>query len=116
MKTLRDTIDGMMSDDWKERLVAEIEQCDLRMYGLEKHMKKIGEDSPEYSLLQEQYNTMGKYLSILIARATTFDIKYNLPSFENRIEETRIPDAFKSDSRDAIWLLILFYLMSGGKD
>lgn len=26
MKTLRDTIDGMMSDDWKERLVAEIEQ------------------------------------------------------------------------------------------
>lgn len=116
MKTLRDTIDGMMSDDWKERLVAEIEQCDLRMYGLEKHLKKIGEDSPEYSLLQEQYDAMGKYLSILIARATTFDIKYNLPSFENRIEETRIPDAFKSDSRDMLWLFILLYLMGGGND
>lgn len=112
MKSLRDTIDGMMSDDWKERLVAEIEQCDLRMYGLEKHMKKIGEDSPEYSLLQEQYDTMGKYLSILIARATTFGIKYNLPSFENRIEETRIPDAFKSDSRDDLMFLVLFYLLT----
>lgn len=116
MKTLRDSIAGMMSDDWKERLVAEIEQCDLRMYGLEKHLKKIGEDSPEYSLLQEQYDTMGKYLSILIARATTFDIKYNLPSFENRIEETRIPDAFKSDSRDMLLLFILMYLMGGGND
>lgn len=112
MKTLRDTIDGMMSDDWKERLVAEIEQCDLRMYGLEKHLKKIGEDSPEYSLLQEQYDAMGKYLSILVARATTFDIRYNLPSFENRIEETRIPDVFKSDSRDDLMFLVLFYLLT----
>lgn len=86
------------------------------MYGLEKHLKKIGEDSPEYSLLQEQYDAMGKYLSILIARATTFDIKYNLPSFENRIEETRIPDAFKYDSRDMLWLFILMYLMGGGND
>lgn len=112
MKTLRDTIDGMISDDWKERLVSEIEQCDIRLYDLERHMDKIGKESPEYSLLEAQSNAMGEYLKTITARATSFGVEYHLPSLEKRFEAMGGPSPFTSDSRDAIWVLILFYLLT----
>lgn len=86
MKTLKETIPGMMSNDWKERLVAEIEQCDIRLYNLRQHMQKIGKDSPEYSLLEAQENAMNGYLTILTTRAEAFLIDYKLPSKEEAMK------------------------------
>lgn len=80
MKELKDTIDDMLSSDWKKRLVAEIEQADIRRYKLVEHMTKIGEDSPEYSLLMSQLGHMTEYINDLTARAVAFDIKFELPS------------------------------------
>ena len=118
MKTLEETVIGMLSDDWKERLIAEIEQCDIRMYHLGKHLVAIGEDSPEYSLLEEQYNAMDKYLSLLVARATVFDVHYTLPSVKDlEAKETAIPNLFpiNRSNRELLWMFILFYLMMEGE-
>lgn len=116
MKTLNETVPGMLSDDWKERLISEIEQCDIRLYNLERHMDKIGKDSPEYSLLEAQSNAMGEYLKTITARATSFGIEYYLPSMMERFKEAsqnkRLADFPKVDG--ALWVFILLWLMSSG--
>lgn len=117
MKTLKDTIDGMLSDDWKVRLVAELEQLDIRIFHLEKHIQKLGEDSPEISLLQVQLDSMKKYRDALMARATVFDIEFKLPSIPERAKEDccccrlMVPD----DSIDPISALIIGYMLGGSK-
>lgn len=116
MKTLNDTIPSMLSKDWKERLVAEIEQLDIRLYNLECHMEKIGEDSPEYSLLKAQRDSMTEYLKTLTARATTFEISYTLPSIQERMKKIPMPAQFdfsKCSNIDPMFLLfMMFYLCS----
>ena len=107
MKTLKDTIPGMLSSDWKERLVSEIEQLDIRLYNLEKHMESIGEDSPEYSLLDAQAKCMTEYLRTLTARANAFQVEYKLPSIEERVKTFH----FEDNTLDPMfWLFVLFYL------
>lgn len=113
MKTLSDTIDGMLSDDWKERLVSEIEQCDIRLYNLERHMDKIGKDSPEYSLLEAQRDAMSEYLKTITARAISFGIEYHLPSLEKRFEEWN--KSINSNQNNMMfYTFILLWLMIGG--
>lgn len=113
MKTLKETIPGMLSKDPSERLVAEIEQVDIRLYNLERHMEKIGEDSPEYSLLQEQMTHMTEYLRTLTARATAFGIDYTLPSLSERMKNM-LP--FPPDVDPMFWLFVLFYLSMRKED
>lgn len=111
MKTLKDTVDGMLSDDWKERLVAEIEQADIRMYQLAEHMREIGEDSPEYSLLQAQLDHQSQYTNDLIARATTFGIEYKLPTMEE-LEKTLVTNTgAKNDAFFYTFMLLMILLM-----
>lgn len=110
MKELKDTVNGMLSSDWKERLVAEIEQADIRRYKLAEHMTKIGEDSPEYSLLMSQLGHMNDYISDLTARAVAFDIKFELPSIKAIVESGIKND----DTSDCMFLalLLMFLMMS----
>lgn len=82
MKTLKDTVEGMLSKDWKTRLVAEIEQCDLRLMGIHKRMLAIGTDDPEYPVLNSQSIHMIDYLNDLLARAACYGIEFSLPSGE----------------------------------
>lgn len=74
---LQDTVKGMLSDDFKERLQAEIDQVRIRISKLELVMDSINwkrdenlEESKkeEYGLLQIQYNAMITYLSVLNVR------------------------------------------------
>lgn len=117
MITLKDTVSKMLSSDWKERLVSEIEQCDIRLYNLEKHMVKIGEESPEYSLLEAQAKSMREYLKTLTARAASFDVKYSLPSLDERTKDIQCLFSNENISdRDFLWMFILLYLMSSGGD
>lgn len=110
MKTLKDTVSNMLSDDWKERLIAEIEQLDIRIYQLEKYMKEIGENHPEYPFLKEQNKYMAKYMGSLIARASLAKIDYKFPSVEERLKSP-------SDNvplSDELWTCLLFYLCYSG--
>ena len=111
MKELKDTVEGMLSNDWKKRLVAEIEQADIRRYKLAEHMTKIGEDSPEYSLLMSQLGHMNDYISDLTARAVTFDIKFDLPSTKE-VVKSGIENGDTSNCM--LWAFLIMFMMAGG--
>ena len=121
MKSLKDTVEGMLSTNWKERLVAEIEQCDIRIYNLSRHLEKIGEDSPEYSLLTAQLEHQTAYLNDLMARANTFDIDFELPSAEearkkfNSILDGKDQESFEGFTDPLFWAIV-FYMMATDKD
>lgn len=117
MKTLKETIPGMISTDWRERLVAEIEQCDIRLFQLEQHMQKIGNDSPEYSLLEAQMKAMNEYLKTLTTRASVFEVEYKLPSIGERMktccccEFNQSSDPYDS----ALYTFLICYMLGGSK-
>lgn len=119
MKTLQETVPGMLSSDWKERLVAEIEQLDIRLHNLEHHMGKIGEDSPEYSLLEAQRDAMTEYLKALTARASAFEVSYTLPSLSERMKNIPTPAQFdfsKCGNLDPMfWLALMFFMSSSNR-
>lgn len=130
MKTLKDTVEGMLSKDWKTRLVAEIEQCDLRLMGISKRMLEIGTDDPEYPVLNSQSIHMIDYLNDLLARATCYGIEFSLPSGEafHEIGKSKMCES-SSDSDDEMidprckaslnddWakLFLLLYLFGGNE-
>lgn len=116
MKTLKETIPGMLSKDWKDRLVAEIEQCDIRLFQLEQHMQKIGKDSPEYSLLEAQMKAMNEYLKTLTTRASVFEVEYKLPSIEERMKSHCCEFKPFSDPYDtALYTFLIGYMLGGSK-
>lgn len=76
---LKDTVDGMLSDDYRERFVAEFLQAKIRYKKLKKFCNKIeaaqmkGTEEPKHDcpleLLREQQKHMGQYLYTLEVRA-----------------------------------------------
>lgn len=119
MKTLKETVPGMLSKDWKVRLVAEIEQCDIRIFQLEQHLQKIGKDSPECSLLEAQLQAMNEYLKTLTTRASVFEVDYKLPSLSERMKNIPTPAQFdfsKCSNLDPMfWLLLMFFMSSSNR-
>lgn len=88
MKELRDTIQGMTSDDYKQRFIAEYEQTKIRYEKLKELNTKIEahkrspytiepkHDCP-YDVLREQQAAMGQYLHTLELRAVLENIELN---------------------------------------
>lgn len=85
---LKDTVDGMLNGDYKERFVAEYHQLRTRMAKLNAFIAKIktakekGEPEPRHDcplwVLEAQADAMAKYKSILEARAKEYeDIELN---------------------------------------
>lgn len=74
-KQLKDTIELMQSEDFKERFKAEYLQLKIRMEGLSNMLKKYKEGTlpfkPKcsYEILYEQLVHMNNYLNILKERA-----------------------------------------------
>lgn len=79
--TLRDTVDMMNSEDYKERFKAEYYQLSLRLKGLSNMLTKYKEGTLNfkpicsYELLAEQAYHMREYLKILEERARLEDIE-----------------------------------------
>lgn len=117
MKTLKETIPGMLSKDWKIRLVAEIEQCDIRIFQLDQHLQKIGKDSPEYSLLEAQMKAMNEYLKTLTTRASAFEVDYKLPSIEERMKTCCCCEFNPSSDpyNAAFYTFLIGYMLGGSK-
>ena len=73
--TLFDTIEGMVSDDYKERFKAEFNQLTIRARKLKDTIEKYEKGELSYKatcdidILREQLELMNKYRSILIYRA-----------------------------------------------
>lgn len=74
MKTLKDTIDLMLSDSWDDRLRAEIYQCQIRKNKLKDVLDKMPKDDPSYEMLESQYIHMIDYLVDLQSRAAAFGV------------------------------------------
>lgn len=79
---LRDTIDNMISDDFRERLIAEYQQLSIRKNKLGNYLWAIKEgkapaiEQKVYTNLWEQFRTMRKYKRLLEEKARL--IKLNL--------------------------------------
>lgn len=79
MFDLKDTVNMMLSEDYKERFIAEYQQTKIRYEKLKRFCNKIEAaqiktvPQPEHdcplSLLREQQSAMGNYLRILELRA-----------------------------------------------
>ena len=117
MKTLKDTVEGMLSENFEDRLVAEIEQLDIRIYNLEKRINKISKDDPEYGFLNTQYVHMTDYINDLLSRAKAMNVEVALPSIENRIHDVCSDVETPSDfnlwngiSDPMFWLIVLALL------
>ncbi len=75
---LKDTVENMCSDDYKERMTAEYHQLKIRYYRLKDYCCKIeaaemtGTEGPAHDcplhLLQKQLRIMGQYLPVLEVR------------------------------------------------
>ena len=80
---LSDTINGMVSPDYKERFIAEYVQTKVRFHKLHsfigkiKYAKYAGQEEPKHDcpteLLEKQLLTMGLYLTLLEVRAEKFE-------------------------------------------
>ena len=80
---LSDTINGMVSPDYKERFIAEYVQTKVRFHKLHSFIGKIkyaqyaGQEEPKHDcpteLLEKQLLTMGLYLTLLEVRAEKFE-------------------------------------------
>lgn len=76
---LKDTVKGMISTDFKERLKAEYQQIHLRLIGLSRYLLK--DDVVDRELLEQQRDYMLGYRNILVVRASHLGI--NLESEVN---------------------------------
>lgn len=85
MKELKDTVDGMLSTDYKERFVAEYQQTKIRYEKLKAFCNRIeaavmaGAAQPKHDcpleLLRKQQKYMGLYLAQLEMRAVIENVK-----------------------------------------
>ena len=78
---LKETIEMMNSEDYRERFTAEYQQLRIRTLGLEEMLHKYKQDklsfapSCSYELLRAQLNSMKAYAGILEERARIEHIK-----------------------------------------
>lgn len=72
---LEDTIEGMLSADFKERLKAEYQQVSKRVLGLNEYLLKDDVDVFDRELLELQLYYMTGYRHILVIRANHLGIK-----------------------------------------
>lgn len=85
MKEMKDTVDGMLSTDYKERFVAEYQQTKIRYEKLKAFCNCVeaaamaGTEQPKHDcpleLLRTQQKYMGLYLAQLELRAVIEDVE-----------------------------------------
>lgn len=84
IETLKDTVEPMCSEDYKERFIAEYVQVEIGHRGLKKMLEKWDDGKLEFTptcdreIYNEQLMAMEDYMSVLCKRAHIegIDIKY----------------------------------------
>lgn len=78
--TLNDTVDGMVSNDYKDRIVAEYQQLVIRYNGLKKMLENWDKNELSFvpicprSTYNMQIKAMADYIAVLEARAVMENI------------------------------------------
>lgn len=81
MKELKDTVDGMLSSDYKERFKAEYYQLEIRFNKLDSMIRKWDEGKLDFTptcpreIYDNQLDFMYNYLTVLQNRAEIENIK-----------------------------------------
>lgn len=75
MKELKDTVELMLSDNWEDRLKAEIYQCQIRREKLSAAVAHTPTDDPQYEMLHSQLVHMIDYECDLTNRAAAFGLE-----------------------------------------
>lgn len=81
---LKDTIPGMLSDDPKECLIAEVQQAYIRMNQLEDLIERFEKDGDASCLpthiriIKAHHKTLHNYFSLLLTRAVDEGITVHL--------------------------------------
>lgn len=83
MMELKDTVNNMLSDDWKKRLLAEYQQAKIRLAGLEGYIYRITMEEAKkpkcgINLLLAQKIQMKNYIVTLEKRMKKEGIEYGL--------------------------------------
>lgn len=75
MKGLKDTVDLMLSDNWEDRLRAEIYQCQIRREKLAVNLHNADRYDPLYEMYQSQLVHMLDYECDLTNRAAVLGVE-----------------------------------------
>lgn len=94
MKELKDTVELMLSDNWQDRLKAEIYQCQIRREKLSAAVAHIPTDDPQYEMLHSQLVHMIDYECDLTNRAAAFGIE--LESITDKSEDEALKSWFEN--------------------
>lgn len=82
---LKETVDGMLSEDYRERFIAEYNQAVIRRDKLEAMLDKYFNNKLDFELTNDigllvtQTNVMSAYINILRLRAEKEEIKLDYP-------------------------------------
>lgn len=113
MKELKDTVDLMLSDNWEDRLRAEIYQCQIRREKLAVNLHNADRYDPLYEMYQSQLVHMLDYECDLTNRAAVLGVE-----LESDFNAETDYDCSKKTSDPledpTFWALLLFLLKNGG--
>lgn len=76
---LKETVEGMLSEDYKERFIAEYQQVIIRLRSLKNMIDAYREDRLDFTpetpieLLDDQYKYMTLYAGALVKRAKLYE-------------------------------------------
>ena len=89
---LEDTIQDMMSEDWRDRLQAEYDQLNIRISKAEKEIKDKTYKDTTPSLLKLQLAAMIQYRDILEKRARMMPSEVVFNDAEREIDQNQLSD------------------------
>lgn len=86
---LKDTVTGMVSDNYKERLQAEFDQTIIRYYALQTDLTEMGErrnlaDLKKIEVYRKQCSILEEYIRVLQERAGVENIQLSMTSVIER--------------------------------
>lgn len=86
---LKDTVAGMVSDNYKERLQAEFDQTIIRYYALQTDLTEMGErrnlaDLKKIEVYRKQCSILEEYIRVLQERADVENIQLSMTSIIER--------------------------------
>lgn len=87
----------MAEKTWKDRLVEEVWELDLKMISLEAYLVKKVPSDPDYGIMRSQLVHMNDYMNDLLARCRCYSIEAKRPRFEKvtskpKTKTTSTPD------------------------
>lgn len=87
----------MAEKTWKDRLVEEVWELDLKMISLESRLVKKDPADPDYGIMRSQLVHMNDYMNDLLARCKCYDIEVKRPRFEKVTSKPKAKTTPKSD-------------------